>query len=548
MTSGETAVARPDFSLGTLPIVHCKRASQTDAADDDKKHAQDEDHAGTAKELATGADRKQEEPQPKRKRPDEPLMRKPVSPTAGRMMRGASEWTTGNTGAAAGWAPPSVDEVLASPGRPLDSATRAAMESRFGVDLSHARIHTDARAGVSARDVDALAYTVGRDIVFASGAYSPSTLSGRRLLAHELAHVLQQCGAGGAAAGSAVRVLRRKEARAAAPDPLSRALNGDNDAVRALTGSSKWPNITLTATQAARLIIHLLDGATMDPEEQAGLAILQKVLGAKLLDDTLDELDTERRFAQLLDDYHGSEYRDLLNLLSNGIERLDVKGYYLDLFTEMWWVREFEEEAIVDLLARTSEDDVAELLIENDRAEDLRDAIDTDRLSRRFEEILASAGIRRGQNLRTELTNIFTVDAAKAVASGKRTQEEVDTLLERATLDLTTELVRYRQSLEDGDPHQRKTGRDCRHQPGVRSTIGDACPGQERRVRPRAEVQPRVQPRARCVPGRHHLDRGAPRELRQDHHRAAPIRPVARESRVQTDRASQEESTYRRLR
>jgi len=448
VTSGETGVAQHDFSLGTLPIVHRKRAGKTEAADDDRKRAQDEGQLDAAKTVTAGADQKQEEPQPKRKRPDEPLMRKEVTPTAGHMIRGASEWTTDITGAAAGWAPPSVDEVLASPGRPLDSATRAAMESRFGVDLSHARIHTDARAGVSARDVDALAYTVGRDIVFASGAYSPSTLSGRRLLAHELAHVLQQCGVGGAAAGSAVRVLRRKETRAAAPDPLARALTGDNDAVRALTGSSKWPNITLTATQAARLIIHLLDGATMDPEEQAGLAILQKVLGAKLLDDTLDELDTERRFAQLLDDYHGSEYRDLLNLLSNGIERVDVKGYYLDLFTEMWWVREFEEEAIVDLLARTSEDDVADLFIRNDRAANLRDAIDTDRLSRRFEEILALAGIKHGQNLRTQLTNIFTVDAAEAVASGKRTQEEVDTLLERATLDLTSELVQYRQDLE----------------------------------------------------------------------------------------------------
>ena len=458
VTWGETGVARPDFSLGTLPIVHRKRAGKTEAADDDRKRTQDEDQLDAAKKVTAGADRNQEEPQPKRKRPDEPLMRKPVTPTAGHMLRGASEWTTDNTAAAAGWAPPSVDEALASPGRPLDSATRAAMESRFGVDLSHARIHTDARAGVSARDVDALAYTVGRDIVFASGAYSPSTLSGRRLLAHELAHVLQQCGAGEAAAGSAVRVLRRKEARAATPDPLSPALNGDNDAVRALTSSSQWPNITLTATQAARLIVHLLDGATMDPEEQAGLAILRKVLAAKLLDDTLDELDTERRFAQLLDDYHGSEYRDLLNLLSNGIERLDVKGYYLDLFTEMWWVREFEEEAIVDLLARTSADDVSDLLIENDRAADLRDAIDTDRLSRRFEEILALAGIKHGENLKTQLTNIFTVDAAAAVASGKRTQEEVDTLLERATLDLTNELVLYRLKLEDAIRANEKPG------------------------------------------------------------------------------------------
>lgn len=91
-------------------------------------------------------------------------------------------------------APPIVHEVLSSPGRPLEAATRAALEPRFGHDFSRVRVHTDARAAESARSVGAVAYTVGGDIAFDSGRYAPGTPSGDRLLAHELAHVVQQRG------------------------------------------------------------------------------------------------------------------------------------------------------------------------------------------------------------------------------------------------------------------------------------------------------------------------------------------------------------------
>jgi LysM repeat protein len=90
--------------------------------------------------------------------------------------------------------PPIVHEVLRSPGRPLDVATRAFMEPRFGHDFSQVRIHADAKAAESARAVNALAYTVGRDVVFGAARYEPGTEAGRRLLAHELAHVVQQGG------------------------------------------------------------------------------------------------------------------------------------------------------------------------------------------------------------------------------------------------------------------------------------------------------------------------------------------------------------------
>ena len=86
---------------------------------------------------------------------------------------------------------PSVHDVVRSPGQPLDPATRAFMEPRFGYDFSQVRIHSDAAAARSARDVNADAYTVGRDVVFGAGQFVPGTKEGRRLIAHELAHVMQ---------------------------------------------------------------------------------------------------------------------------------------------------------------------------------------------------------------------------------------------------------------------------------------------------------------------------------------------------------------------
>ena len=88
--------------------------------------------------------------------------------------------------------PEIVHDVLGSPGCALDLNVRRFMESRFGHDFSQVRVHVDSQAVESAGAVNALAYTVGRDIVFGPGRYAPQTSDGRRLLAHELTHVLQQ--------------------------------------------------------------------------------------------------------------------------------------------------------------------------------------------------------------------------------------------------------------------------------------------------------------------------------------------------------------------
>ena len=119
-------------------------------------------------------------------------------------------------GFASGHSTDLVHEMLGA-GQPIESATRAYMESRFGHDFRPVRIHTDARAAQSARAVDALAYTVGRDIVFGAGQYASNTDEGRRLLAHELAHVAQYDR--GAAETEGTPILFRQKDGGAKPQP-----------------------------------------------------------------------------------------------------------------------------------------------------------------------------------------------------------------------------------------------------------------------------------------------------------------------------------------
>jgi hypothetical protein len=106
--------------------------------------------------------------------------------------------------------PAHVHDAVGSGGRALDQGTRGFFESRMGYDFGGVRIHTDSTAGLSARAIDAKAYTAGNNIVFGSGQYSPNSASGMRLLAHELAHVVQS---GHTANGSGRNVLHRDRRR-----------------------------------------------------------------------------------------------------------------------------------------------------------------------------------------------------------------------------------------------------------------------------------------------------------------------------------------------
>lgn len=105
-------------------------------------------------------------------------------------------------------APPIVHEVLSTPGHPLEPSTRASMESRFGQDFSHVRVHSDGRAAESAQAVDATAYTVGRHIVFGPGQSPSGSHDSQQLLAHELTHVLQQTGSGVSSRNSATHAAQ----------------------------------------------------------------------------------------------------------------------------------------------------------------------------------------------------------------------------------------------------------------------------------------------------------------------------------------------------
>lgn len=141
-------------------------------------------------------------------------------------------------------APPIAHEVLRSPGQPLDVATRAFMEPRFGWDFSKVRVHADERAAESAQAVQARAYTVGRDVVFGAGEFMPGTEAGQRLMGHELVHVVQQ--------GSAVG-LSRVQPRFGGPvsDSVQQARPTLHTEGRMLSRQPAPPRPLLTSKQAA---------------------------------------------------------------------------------------------------------------------------------------------------------------------------------------------------------------------------------------------------------------------------------------------------------
>ncbi|HEU4561273.1 MAG TPA: DUF4157 domain-containing protein, partial [Longimicrobium sp.] len=124
-------------------------------------------------------------------------------------------------------APPVVHDVLRSPGTPLDGSVRAQMEPRFRHSFADVRVHADSRAAESARSVGAHAYAVGPHVVFGAGRYAPGSVDGSRLIAHELAHVVQQRGASAS--------IQPKLEIGAADDPAER--EADTAAARVVSGA-----------------------------------------------------------------------------------------------------------------------------------------------------------------------------------------------------------------------------------------------------------------------------------------------------------------------
>ena len=143
-------------------------------------------------------------------------------------------------------APGIVHEVLRSPGKPLDTGARAFFEPRFGHDLSQVRVHTDSRAAESADAVGARAYTVGSHVVFGASEYSPSTGNGKKLIAHELGHVMQQQGDAAGKAHAAVRPALMRD-----PKPDKKKGSADQATERVPTATSPSDGAT-KALEAAK--------------------------------------------------------------------------------------------------------------------------------------------------------------------------------------------------------------------------------------------------------------------------------------------------------
>ena len=137
-------------------------------------------------------------------------------------------------------APALVQNVLSSPGQPLDTFTRKFFEPRFGHDFGHVRIHTDENAGESAASVNAAAYAVGSDIVFARGLYWPGRATGRMLIAHELAHVVQMSKGG---LGRDSTLHRRKNEASSDEGSLPSQVNFIVDQLDELKKRSAWTGI-----------------------------------------------------------------------------------------------------------------------------------------------------------------------------------------------------------------------------------------------------------------------------------------------------------------
>ncbi|KYC37265.1 hypothetical protein WA1_47480 [Scytonema hofmannii PCC 7110] len=137
--------------------------------------------------------------------------------------------------------PSIVHEVLRSPGQALDTKTRALMEQHFGQNFSNIRLHTNAQAAESARAVNALAYTVNHHIVFGSAQYAPTTAEGKKLLAHELTHTIQQS-----------NHVQTSERPLTISHPQDAAEQEANRAANALFGTQPMTDVSKTGVTIAR--------------------------------------------------------------------------------------------------------------------------------------------------------------------------------------------------------------------------------------------------------------------------------------------------------
>lgn len=227
-----------------------------------------------------------------------------------------------------------VDAATRGGGRTLDPSLRHSMEARFGYDFSSVRLHDDPQAASAAAGVDAAAFTVGEHIVFGSGRFDPSSLEGRHLLAHELAHVVQERGSGAPRTTSAPTRIHRldvgnwfallfggegtwtdqelrdyllKITAAGAHEGWWESDNKARAIVRKfMAGAPGWD---LLPSQKVLLIDEMLDGSVLDEDEDG---ILNLVETASATDLGAIFADPKARYAALDSAIDGAEHKRLL--------------------------------------------------------------------------------------------------------------------------------------------------------------------------------------------------------------------------------------------
>jgi hypothetical protein len=240
-----------------------------------------------------------------------------------------------------GKAPSSVHEVLRSPGQPLDAEARAYFEPRFGHDFSAVRVHADADAAASAVRICAHAYTVGREIVFAPGRFTPYTAAGRRLLAHELAHVVQQ--GTGALPPSASRVSKPSDAlEGEAERAADIALAGGRPRLSTQVGSVNAFGVLRQAVTPADPFEVLGGGKKLTPAEAKSLidhyealrgadrdAVIRKYHGVGVIDSGLTRLLAAADRAEL------KARRALVSDIQERVQRIAVEQTAGKTLTEL---------------------------------------------------------------------------------------------------------------------------------------------------------------------------------------------------------------------
>ena len=228
--------------------------------------------------------------------------------------------------------PASVHETLRSSGQPLYADARAYFERRFGRDFGDVRVHSSDAAAASAQAMEAKAYTVGRHIVFAPEQYSPRTQEGRALLAHELAHVVQQ------SASIQPRVQRVVELRP--PGRLeASAFDRRQEIVDRMNGLSAGIAYTLAGQ---RIAYTLNDPARLTPfdRQMQGFIDRAEVVPLRLITSAGRVGTPATGFQNLLVDFFDSAYVDVDDLRAS--DDNSFKMSLVHLLSERFAVRDYE--------------------------------------------------------------------------------------------------------------------------------------------------------------------------------------------------------------